>query len=98
MNIYEAANILEVSTNISKEELKKKFKELVLKYHPDRNKDFDSTQKFIDIKEAYETLFKSEPFVPIHYADLNNGFYSTNPYATQGTSGSWSFTFTTTTY
>ena len=51
MNVDEAADILKVSTNINKEDLKTKFKELVMKYHPDRNKDEDTTKKFIDIKE-----------------------------------------------
>lgn len=51
MDINQAAEILEVSTNISKDELKKKFKRLVMKYHPDRNKDHDSTKNLLKSKK-----------------------------------------------
>jgi DnaJ-class molecular chaperone len=50
--------ILEVS-NIaaSQAEIKRAFRRLALKYHPDRNKNSEeSKQKFIEIVEAYEVL------------------------------------------
>jgi len=91
MDINEAADILEVSTNISKDELKKKFRIMVIKYHPDRNQT-DTTKIFIQIKEAYETLFKYDPN-PV-YAQPNiinlNGVSFGN-FSTTGAS----FTFTT---
>ncbi|MCZ6582878.1 MAG: J domain-containing protein [Thaumarchaeota archaeon] len=58
MNKTQCCQVLKVSENISKEELKKKFKQLVLKYHPDRNKSPGATEKFIQIKDAYEELIK----------------------------------------
>ena len=90
MNVNQAADILEVSTNISKEQLKIKFRKLVMKYHPDRNKSADATKKFIEIKEAYETLFKYDPspeLAPQQWINFNS------PYGTITSSGN-TFTFT----
>jgi molecular chaperone DnaJ len=49
--------ILEVSRNASEVEIKKAFKKLAMKYHPDRNQDdADAEEKFKEAKEAYEVL------------------------------------------
>jgi DnaJ-class molecular chaperone len=49
--------ILGISKNASQEEIRKSFRYLALKYHPDRNKNSeDAKQKFIQIIEAYEVL------------------------------------------
>jgi len=91
MNITLAYQILEVSENISEEELKKKFKSLVLKYHPDRNKASNSTQKFIEIKEAYDLILKSLT-TPKNWID---DYVLVDPYANSSnfTHTSWTFTF-----
>lgn len=73
MDINQAASIMEVSTNINKEDLKIKFKRLVMKYHPDRNKSKDATKKFIEIKEAYETLIKYKPNPQLITEQWGNG-------------------------
>jgi DnaJ-class molecular chaperone len=50
-------DLLGVSSNASEEEIKKKYRALSLKYHPDRNNgDKECTEKFQKISEAYETL------------------------------------------
>jgi len=102
MNINQAANILEVSTNISKEELKKKFKTLVMKYHPDRNPGNDTTKKFIEIKNAYEALIEYvilEPVPTIKYQKTQfwaDGFNFVNPNSTVTTATrTGTFTFYT---
>jgi len=47
--------ILEITPNASHELIKKQFRKLSLKYHPDKNKGLHS-EKFILIKEAYDIL------------------------------------------
>ena len=50
--------ILELEEDCTKEEIKKKFRLLCLKYHPDKNNGEDS--HFKKINEAYETLYDNE--------------------------------------
>jgi DnaJ-class molecular chaperone len=47
---------LGVSVNASADEIKKAYRKLSLKYHPDRNKDPEMVSKYQKINEAYETL------------------------------------------
>ncbi|QGR53831.1 DnaJ domain-containing protein [Moumouvirus maliensis] len=47
--------ILGVKQNSSKQEIKNIYKKLVLKYHPDKNKN-DTSSYFLKIKEAFEVL------------------------------------------
>ena len=54
MNTY--YEILGISRDASMEEIKKAFRKLSLKYHPDKCNDQDSNAKFQRINEAYETL------------------------------------------
>ena len=48
--------ILGVEDNASQEEIKKAYRKLSLKLHPDRNKEADAVPKYQKINEAYETL------------------------------------------
>ncbi|MEM2122026.1 MAG: molecular chaperone DnaJ [Candidatus Bathyarchaeia archaeon] len=52
--------ILGVSRNASKEEIKKAYRRLALKYHPDRNKSPDAEERFKEISEAYAVLSDDE--------------------------------------
>ena len=54
MNHYE---VLGVSNTASQADIRKSFRYLALKYHPDKNKNSEeSKRKFMQIVEAYETL------------------------------------------
>jgi DnaJ-class molecular chaperone len=54
-------NILEVSENATPDEIKKAYRKLSMKHHPDKNKnDPESTTKFQKISEAYDTLSDPE--------------------------------------
>jgi curved DNA-binding protein len=53
--------LLGVSKNATAEEIKKAYRQLALKYHPDRNKgDKDAEERFKEINEAYAVLSDQE--------------------------------------
>jgi DnaJ-class molecular chaperone len=49
-------DILQIRQDASNDEIKRSFRNLALKYHPDKNKSADSKEKFLRIVEAYEVL------------------------------------------
>ena len=57
MNYYE---ILNISKNSSQIEIKKAYKNLALKYHPDKNNSLEAKEQFQKISEAYQTLSNKE--------------------------------------
>jgi molecular chaperone DnaJ len=52
--------VLGVSRNASKEEIKNAYRKLALQYHPDRNKSPDAEERFKEISEAYAVLSDDE--------------------------------------
>lgn len=53
-------NILGIEKNASQEEIKKSFRQLARKYHPDVNKEKGAEEKFKEINEAFQVLGNPE--------------------------------------
>jgi len=67
MNLY---SILELETNSSHDDIRKAYKKLALKYHPDKNPlDPGSAEKFHSVSMAYEIL--SDPIQRKKYDAMN---------------------------
>jgi len=85
MNFQEACNVLNISNKqkIDVDELKHKYRLCALKYHPDKNKSIDATEKFQEINSAYEYLCNqnlqlNEPYQQnTSYSDILFTFMST---------------------
>ena len=69
MNHYQN---LGVSTNATEAEIKKAYRTLAKKYHPDRNKSDDAATRFISINRSYELLLNGQG-----YTNLNTHTYYT---------------------
>jgi len=69
---------LGVTRNASDEEIKKAYRKLALKWHPDRNKDPGSKEKFQYINKAYATL--SNPQSKVSYDRGNSEFSNINAF------------------
>lgn len=65
-------SILELDETATYEMIKKSFRKLSLKYHPDCNKNSDTTEKYKEIVEAYEQLCKL-------HEKKNNQTFNKNP-------------------
>lgn len=69
--------VLGVNKSASKDDIKKAYRKLSKKYHPDINKEADAAEKFKEVKEAYEVLSddqKRAQYDRFGHQDPNQGF------------------------
>ncbi|MGL4251934.1 MAG: DnaJ C-terminal domain-containing protein [Metamycoplasmataceae bacterium] len=76
--------ILGVSKNADAKEIKKAYRQLAMKYHPDKNSSKDAEEKFKEINEAHECL--SDPDRRQRYDRFGHGEHAFN----EGASGGFS--------
>jgi hypothetical protein len=74
MNYKKACEILNIniSEEITTEILKRQYRSLALRYHPDKNPHEDAVAKFQEIQESYEFLMKYKDFMD---TDSSDGCY-----------------------
>ena len=81
-------SVLGVQRGASPEEIKKSYRKLAMKYHPDKNQgDKKSEEKFKELSEAYDVLSdtqKREAYDQFGHASSQQGFGGGNPFSGGG--------------
>ena len=80
--------VLEVSRSASEDEIKKAYRKLAIKYHPDRNPgDAEAEAKFKEAAEAYDVLHdpqKRQQYDQFGFDAPGGGFGGGNPFGGAG--------------
>ena len=71
MNINEALNLLNLSQNVSKDDIKKAYKKMAIKYHPDRNPAGAEVMKAINAAFEFLSNLEGETFT---HTDAENAY------------------------
>ena len=71
-------SILELSYGASEDDIKKAYKKLALKYHPDRNSEEGAEEKFKKISEAYQILTGKSEQPQSRMRGANGAFMNAN--------------------
>ncbi|XP_002730538.1 dnaJ homolog subfamily B member 9-like [Saccoglossus kowalevskii] len=84
-------DILGVPKSASEREIKRAFRKLAVKYHPDKNKDPDAEAQFMEIAKAYEVL--ADPDKRRQYDQLGASAFEDNVRNGGGQGGGFDFNF-----
>ncbi|KAL2091767.1 hypothetical protein ACEWY4_011565 [Coilia grayii] len=83
---------LGIQSGANEDEIKKAYRKMALKFHPDKNKDPNAEEKFKEIAEAYEVL--SDPKKRVIYDQYGEDGLKTGGGSSTGSSGSsYHYTF-----
>ena len=74
MNREKAIRVLELKQDITNDNIKKNYRLLALKYHPDKNKSNNANEKFLEINEAYNYLLNNNNNNNNNYSDILKDF------------------------
>ena len=82
--------VLGISKDASEQEIKKAYRKMAMKYHPDKNQgDKDSEEHFKEVNEAYEVL--SDPQKRRTYDQFGHAGFSGGGFGQGGFSGGQGF-------
>uniref|UniRef100_A0A667XZ76 DnaJ heat shock protein family (Hsp40) member B5 n=1 Tax=Myripristis murdjan TaxID=586833 RepID=A0A667XZ76_9TELE len=84
--------ILGIPKGSNEEEIKKAYRRMALRFHPDKNKDPNAEEKFKEIAEAYEVL--SDPKKRVIYDQLGEEGLKTGGNSSSGAPGSTTYHYT----
>lgn len=87
--------MLGINRNATEDDIKKAYRKLALKYHPDKNKSPEAEEKFKEIAEAYEVLSdkKRRTIYDQHGEEGLKNNMSGGGHASSGGPGAYNFTF-----
>ncbi|KAK4286548.1 hypothetical protein QN277_003089 [Acacia crassicarpa] len=77
--------VLGVSPSATADEIKKAYRKLALKYHPDVNKEDKAQEKFMRIKHAYNTLINSTSRIKFDSGNSGSNSYYSSQRSQSGT-------------
>lgn len=58
MHLTQAYDLLEIIPEMTLDEMKRQYKKKALRFHPDKNKSADASDRFREIHDAYQTVLK----------------------------------------